>query len=121
MKTAESEQMISNISRVGEQSTVLAKVEEERLIKECAAVVKRSFRNTSQQRCEKQANGAGGTFGSYFVLQLNMETKRRCTESRSNRVPAESTGSAERIADSALLRELAKNRNVEAASEGDLT
>lgn len=52
-ETAETEQMGSNISRVGAQSAVLAKAKEERLIKKCAAVLKDTRSATFLQNKKK--------------------------------------------------------------------
>lgn len=42
-----------------------------------------------QQRHEIQIDGAGRTSGSYFKLQVDIESNGRCVKSRSNCAPAE--------------------------------
>ncbi|CAD7089189.1 unnamed protein product [Hermetia illucens] len=50
VETAETSQMVSNISRVGALLTTLAQAEEERLITKCTAVVKRMRSATFLQK-----------------------------------------------------------------------
>lgn len=61
----------------------------------------------------------GGTFGSYFLLQLDMKSNRRCIwKAEATAFSVESTVRAKQIADSPSQNEMEKKRKEEGVSEG---
>lgn len=96
----------------------LAKAEEQRLIRECMNVCEAYAADSippekRQQRCEKRAYKGGRTLEPHFLLQTDMDSKRKCAESRHNCVESVVSGRQ-------IVRRRVKEKK-EDVSEGDFT
>ena len=126
VETAETNKMVSNISRVGGLSITLAQAEEERLIKKCTAIVKHMRSSTFLQK-----NVGKGVKNGLMELEELLDrisyyrrtwkVRQNPQEAETTALPEENTTSTKRIADSPLQSELGKKRKEEGTSEGDFT
>ena len=124
VRNASPEQMDLDTNRVEVHSTVLARAEEERLIRKCAAVVKRMRSATFLQRNVSKGvkNGLMELEELLDRISFYRRTWRAAEDdcrAETVALPAENAACVKRTADSPLQSELGKKRKEDDVPEGD--